>query len=119
MDKLILLLSLLGALFGCDGGRDDVVHRVVVAGHDVMLSRTSIRGDEVQLDCVRGASGACHYVLLPRGCATVAACGHHATRYDVAAGASRRITQPRGFRLCVITRPGDPPQCSASDRLGG
>ena len=119
MDKLIVLLSLLGALFGCNGGRDEVVHRIVVSGHDVLLSRTSVRDGQARLDCLRSDSGACHYSLLPRGCDVETACADRVSRYDVAAGASQRIRGARGFRLCVVARTGDEPQCSTTDRLGG
>jgi hypothetical protein len=119
MDKLIVFFSLLGALFGFDGGRDEVVHRIVVSGHDVLLSRASMRDGHARLDCLRSATGACHYVLLPTGCATEAACAARARRYDVAAGGTHRIEGTRGLRLCVIGRPGDAPQCTAAHRLGG
>jgi hypothetical protein len=119
MDKLIVLIGLLGALFGCDGGRDEVVHRIVVSGHDVLLSRASMREGQARLDCLRSDSGACHYVLLPHGCVAEAACAGRARRYDVAAGASRRVAGARGLRLCVIGQAGTAPQCTSSDRLGG
>ncbi|WP_133478909.1 hypothetical protein [Cognatilysobacter segetis] len=119
MDKLIVILSLLGALFGCDGGRDEVVHRIVVSGQDVLLSRASMRDGQARLDCLRSDSGACHSSLLPRGCEVDTACAGRVARYDVAAGASQHIRGARGFRLCVVARAGDEPQCSTTDRLGG
>ena len=119
MDKLFVLLSLLGALFGCDGGRDEVVHRIVVSGHDVLLSRASVREGEARLDCLRSASGACHYTVLPQGCPGEAACAGRVGRYDVRAGASRQLKGVDGMRLCVTARAGEAPQCTANDRLGG
>ena len=119
MDKLFVLLSLLGALFGCDGGRDEVVHRIVVSGHDVLLSRASVRDGEARLDCLRSASGTCHYTVLPHGCTSEATCAGQVGRYDVRAGASRKLQGVDGMRLCVTARADEAPQCSATDRLGG
>jgi hypothetical protein len=119
MDKLIVLIALLGALFGCDGGRDEVVHRIVVSGHDVLLSRASVRDGQARLDCLRSDSGSCHYLVLPRRCQPDAACAQRAARYDVAAGASQRVAGLRGFRLCVVTGAGAPPQCTSTDDIGG
>jgi hypothetical protein len=119
MDKLIVLVALLGALFGCNGGRDEVVHRVVVSGKDVLLSRASLQRDQARLDCLRSASGACHYTLLPRGCASPRACPGKDARYDVAEGASRRIGRVHDARLCVVAREGDPPQCASTAGAGG
>ena len=119
MDKLLILVSLLGALFGCDGGRDEVVHRIVVSGHDVLLSRASVRDGQARLDCLRSDSGSCHYLVLPRGCDAGSACAERGAKYDVAAGASRRVAGLRGVRLCVVGRTGEPLQCTTTDRLGG
>ena len=119
MDKLIVLVSLLAALFGCDGGRDEVIHRIVVSGHDVLLSRASLHDGQARLDCLHSASGACHYTVLPQGCDVGTACASRAARYDVTAGTSRAVPGVRAVRLCVVARPGDPPQCTGTDRLGG
>jgi hypothetical protein len=119
MDKLIVLVALLGSLFGCNGGRDEVVHRIVVSGHDVLLSRASLRDGQARLDCLRSDSGRCHYVELPRGCEADAPCSAGATRYDVAAGASRQVVGLRGVRLCVAGGAKAVPQCTATDGLGG
>jgi hypothetical protein len=119
MDKLIVLIALLGSLFGCDGGRDEVVHRIVVSGHDVLLSRASLRDGKARLDCLRSDSGRCHYIVLPRGCDADAPCSARATRYDVPAGASRRVAGLRGIRLCVAGGAQDAPQCTSTDGLGG
>ena len=119
MDKLFVLFSLLGALFGCDGGRDEVVHRIVVSGHDVLLSRASLHAGQARLDCLRSDSGSCHYLVLPRGCDAASSCNGRTLKYDVAAGGSRRIAALHGARLCVVTGNDGPPQCTATDGLDG
>ena len=110
---------MLSALFGCDGGRDEVVHRIVVSGHDVLLSRASVRDGQARQDCLHSDSGTCHYLVLPRGCKADAPCATQAARYDVPAGASRRVGGLHAVQLCVIGSAGHAPQCTASDRLGG
>ena len=119
MDKLLALFALLSSLLGCDGGRDTVVHRVTDAGVDLLLSRATIEDGSTRFDCVRSASGACHYVVLPTGCAAPERCPAASRRFDLAAGGSRRIAGLQAFRLCVGGGARiDASQCTASDRLG-
>ena len=63
MDKLIVLVALLGALFGCNGGRDEVVHRVVVSGKDVLLSRASMQDGVLRMDHAAPAFDVRDFVL--------------------------------------------------------
>jgi hypothetical protein len=117
MDKFFALFAFLASLIGCDGGRDTVVHRIAGAGSDVLFSRATVQDGVARFDCVRSASGTCHYLVLPHGCMTGQPCASHADRYDVAAGDSRQVTGLHAFRLCVSTMSGDA-ACSASDSLG-
>lgn len=117
MDKLFALFAFLASLIGCDGGRDTVVHRIVGSGADVLFSRATVQDGVARFDCVRSASGTCHYLVLPRGCDVGQACATDADRYDVAAGDSRQVTGLHSFRVCVSPSNGDA-SCSASDTLG-
>lgn len=117
MDKLFALFAFLAALAGCDGGRDTLVHRIAGAGQDVLFSRASVQDGVARFECVRSASGTCHYTVLPPGCAPAAPCATGARRYDVVAGQARQVAGLHAFRLCVdvgrVTA-----TCSASDTLG-
>lgn len=118
MDKLLALFAFLASLIGCDGAGDTVVHRIAGAGADVLLSRASVQDGVARFECVRSASGACHYLVLPQGCATSRDCATRVRRYDVPAGHARQVAGLHAFRLCVdVARRGDA-ACSASDSLG-
>ncbi|GAB1596884.1 hypothetical protein [Lysobacter claricitrinus] len=118
MDKLLALFAFIASLAGWDGHRDTVVHRIVGAGADVMFSRATVQDGVARFDCVRSASGTCHYLVLPRGCPNEADCATRVRRYDVASGESRQVTGLHAFRLCVSASANGTPPCSASDTLG-
>ncbi|MGY4515075.1 hypothetical protein [Lysobacter sp. HA18] len=117
MDKLFALLAFVASLLGWNGGRDTVVHRIVGSGADALFSRASVQDGVARFDCVRSASGACHYLVLPSGCAAEQDCTTRVRRYDVAAGESRQVTGLHSFRLCV-SGAAVGTACSASDSLG-
>ena len=116
MDKLFALLAFLASLAGCEGARDTLVHRVVDDGTDLLFSRAAVQDGVARLECVRSASGTCHYLLLPRVCATAPACRHDARRFVVAQGESRQVTGLTAFRLCVSGDGRDAPaaQCATT-----
>lgn len=117
MDKLLALFAFLASLIGFDGGRDTVVHRVVGAGSEVLLSRASVQDGVARFDCVRSSSGTCHYLVLPRGCPVEDDCASRTRRYDIAAGGSRQVAGLHAFRLCVSATVGNA-SCTESDSLG-
>ncbi|HUH89045.1 MAG TPA: hypothetical protein VLZ76_00075, partial [Lysobacter sp.] len=86
------------------------VTRTTVDGTDTLYSQTTTRAGVARFDCLRSASGTCHYTVIPRNCppALVALnrqrghCGPKAIeRFTIAKGESRQITGLQDFRLCV------------------
>lgn len=117
MDKLFAILAFLASLAGCDPGRDTIVHRVVDDGRALLWSRATVEAGVARFECIRSASGECHYLVLPRHCARDARC--EGRRYDVAAGQARQVAGLNAFRLCVSGEATvAPTQCTASDGLG-
>ena len=119
MDKLFALLTFLASLLGCDGARDTIVHRVVSDGSDLLFSRASVQDGVARLDCVRSDSGRCHYLVLPRDCTSMAACGNDARHFVVAQGESRQVAGLTSFRLCVGSddRAAPPTQCAVTSAM--
>ena len=110
MHYLIAVIYFVLALFGFDGhGNHTLVTRAVVAGVDVLYSKTQTIANVADITCLRSASGQCHYRLLVRDCAarqpgaTVAsACIDPVRKFALAAGTSRAIAGlPASFTLCV------------------
>lgn len=111
MDKLIALCCFVLSLFGCDVGGSTFVHRTSANGSDVLYSKAHVQAGVARFECVRSASGQCHYAVYPRDCAQPAAtgagpqasrCGAEAKqRFAIAAGESRQFAGLRDFRLCV------------------
>ena len=119
MDKLLALFAFLASLVGCDGGRDTVVNRIADAGTDVLLSRATVQDGVARFECVRSASGACHYILLPSRCAPESSCAACARRFDVAAGNARQVAGLHAFRLCVDTAASGGGDCGGSTAVLG
>lgn len=119
MDKLFALLAFLASLVGCDGARDTIVHRVVSDGTDLLFSRASVQDGVTRLDCVRSASGRCHYLVLPRDCTSISACDGDARRFVVPQGDTRQVTGLTAFRLCVESddRVAPPTQCAVTSAV--
>ena len=110
MSKLITLFYLLLSLYGCDVGGSTFVHRVQRDGVDTLHSRVIAQPGLARFECLRSASGQCHYTVLPRPCAATAdAAGQRAVncrsappeRFAIADGDSRQIARLRRFRVCV------------------
>ncbi len=108
--KLSALFYFVLSLFGCDVGRSTFVDRVIVDGGQALYSKATVEAGVAHFECVRSASGHCHYTLFPRDCeAAPAAANRRASacesapieRFVVANGDSRQITGLGDFRLCV------------------
>lgn len=92
MNILIALCCFVLSLFRCDGGAIPFVHRAGADDGDTLYSVAYVQVGGVRIECVRGASGQCHYTLYPRGCAPAA---HDGVRGPPN---GRRAAIPRPFR---------------------
>lgn len=120
--KFLALIYFVLSLFGCDIGNSSYVTRTTVDGTDTLYSQTTTRAGVARFECLRSASGACHYTVFPRDCAPTsgpaeARSGSCASepieRFAVARGESRQITGLTGFDLCVSAK--DAPAGKACD----
>ena len=68
MRNLIATLYFLLSLLGCDDGGTTYAARATVDGQDVVYGKASVRAGIVRFECVRSASGRCHYTVFPREC---------------------------------------------------
>jgi hypothetical protein len=96
------------SLFGCDTGGSTFVDRVTVDGADALYSKAIVESGVARFECVRSASGACHYTVYPPACSArgqMGTPGHDCTkpieRFAVARGDSRQVTGLPRFRVCV------------------
>lgn len=108
MAFVYFLLGLVGAI---DGAGTTLVARDTSNGVETLLSKTSIETGKVRFECVRSASGHCHYALFTGTCTTSAGsarCVHRpAGSFDLPVGKVReRADLPADFRLCVSHRDG-------------
>ncbi|UNK48281.1 hypothetical protein MNR01_10900 [Lysobacter sp. S4-A87] len=86
-----------------------LVARSTDNGVETLLSKTSIETGKVRFECMRSATGHCHYALFTGTCTTSAAGAHCVHRpagtFDVQVGQVRdRSDLPADFRLCVSHR---------------
>lgn len=131
MHKLIAIVSFALSLYGCDIGGSTYVHRSSADGSDVLYSKVVARPGLARFECLRSASGQCHYTLYPRGCATPSAPAEGAKpqqeapciprpveRFALASGQSRQVPALSAFRMCVSTEPeAEIPGCEAPDPI--
>lgn len=110
MDKLTALLYFILSLLGFDNGGSTLVHRTSADGADTLHSRTTVQAGVARFECLRSASGRCHYLVLPRECATrpgsaaTAGCASRPVEpFALDDGDSRQIAGLQDFRLCVTT----------------
>lgn len=108
MRNFIALVYFLLALVGCDGwGDSTIVMRSAIDGDYLIYSKTRIAADVAKFECIKSASGNCHYLLFRGDCRT-----HGETRdacmdapfeqFALAAGTTREIVGlPSKFRQCV------------------
>jgi hypothetical protein len=110
VNNFIALCSFVLALLGVDLGASTQVHRAVADGIDTLYSRTTVEAGVARFECLRSASGQCHYAVLASGCASgpdATECATAVDRFTVASGHSRQIPGLRRFDLCVGTEPGE------------
>jgi hypothetical protein len=110
MDKLTALLYFMLSLLGFDTGGNTLVHRTSVDGADTLHSRATVQAGVARFECLRSASGRCHYLVLPRDCMsspasqdTTGCASRPVERFTLDDGDSRQITGLQNFRLCVST----------------
>lgn len=119
MRNLTAAIYFVLSLFGCDGGGRTIVTQSSVDGADALYSRTQVRTDIARFECIRSASGHCHYTVFPRECVAAepgtkqeakqkqpeqdkaTACAK-AERFALPVGASREVVgMAPQFDLCV------------------
>lgn len=110
MNKLIAIVSFALSLYGCDVGGNTSVQQRSVDGEAVLHSRVVARPGVARFECLRSASGHCHFTIHDRDCggATGAASGEACAgsaveRFALASGHSRRLVKFRDFDSCVST----------------
>jgi hypothetical protein len=117
--KLTALCYFLLSLFGLDVGDARYVHQTSADGADVLYSRADVHAGVARFECVRSASGRCHYLVFAAGCDPSAGCRERPLqRFSVDAGGSRQLAGLAGFHLCVAARAADlGPACAAPAAL--
>ncbi|MDQ3206740.1 MAG: hypothetical protein M3Q40_09630 [Pseudomonadota bacterium] len=124
MNRLIAMCSFLLSLYGCDVGQSTFVHRTRMDGADILHSRVVAHAGHTRFECLRSASGQCHFTVLPGDCMSAAA---RATspiercvmrppeRFSVAGGQARKVPGTVVGRVCVSvdTTTADP-HCDAT-----
>jgi hypothetical protein len=110
MRNLIATLYFLLSLLGCDGGGTTLASRATVDGEDVVYGKARIQAGIVRFECVRSASGECHYTVFPRDCrrdpspaSPPRACAPlPPEHFSLKAGTSREVVgMSPAFDLCV------------------
>lgn len=131
MNKLIALCYFVLSLYGCDVGGSTFVHRTIVDGNDTLYSKVVAQPGVARFECVRSASGQCHYTLFARDCAPAAGstpgstgkrsdrCGSEPVeRFAIATGGSRQIPALPRFHVCVSVEAGAPgPDCEVPEAM--
>ena len=115
MTKLLTLCYFLLSLYGCDVAGSTWVHRASSNGSDILHSKVVAQPGVARFECLRSASGQCHYTLFPRTCAATAKrvpdsdCpSEPIAQFSIANGDSRLMPGLQRFRLCVSARDGAP-----------
>jgi hypothetical protein len=113
MSKIAALCYFVLSLYGCDIGTQNYVNRTTADGREALHSRATVQAGVARFECVRSASGRCHYAVFDRddcvaapreGRAAPAGCvAEPVERFALAAGDSRHVPGLTGFRLCVGT----------------
>ncbi|HEY5804690.1 MAG TPA: hypothetical protein VIT90_13445 [Lysobacter sp.] len=111
MAFVYFVLSLFGWI---DGPGNTLVARSSENGVETLLSQTRVASGNVRFECLRSASGHCHYVVFAGRCASSAPAAdgrctqQPAGTFDVRVGQTReRSDLPADFRLCVSHRDGE------------
>jgi len=125
MTKLLSLCYFLLSLYGCDVAGSTYVHRDSSNGTDILHSKVVAQPGVARFECLRSASGQCHYTLFPRRCAPAAAgepvgeCPPEPiAHFSIANGDTRLMPGLQRFRLCVSASDGAPdPGCDAGEPI--
>lgn len=116
MNKLIALCYFVLSLYGCDVGGNTLVYRTQTNGADMVYGKVVTQAGVARFECVRSASGVCHYSLFARDCAPArgprAAPGgkdclsRPIESFAIANGDRRLIPGLQPFRVCVSAQDG-------------
>jgi hypothetical protein len=110
MRNIILLLSILASLAGCElNSRGDTTVRTVEDGARVEKSRTRTWDDRARFECLASTTGPCIYTVYQSDCdleapADLAARCHVRTiaQFSLAAGERKEFkAMPTDFRWCL------------------
>jgi hypothetical protein len=103
MDRLTALLYFVLSLLGFEFGGSTHVHRLHADGGDTLHSRATVQAGVTRFECLRSASGRCHYLVLPRDCmpGATGCASHPVGRFALDDGESRQIAGLQHFHLCV------------------
>jgi hypothetical protein len=113
MNTFLAIVYFLLSLVGLDVGSSTFVDRSSRDGATTLESRAQVASGVARFECVRSASGQCHYTVFPQRCATArrplawpaTRCpGKAVERFAVASGASHEVAGLTGFGLCVSSR---------------
>jgi hypothetical protein len=123
METLIALICFALSLVGCDIGGTHFIERSNRDGVDLLYSRVDARPGMARFQCLRSASGQCHYTLFPRECADGVPAATHGPadclthpirRFAVAAGGERELDGLPAFKPCVAQQAAIPaPDCTS------
>ena len=69
LDKPIAIALFALSLYGCGPDARTHMDRVWRGDADIVHSAATAHAGRMRLECVRSASGACHYIARPPGCA--------------------------------------------------
>lgn len=113
MNTFLAIVYFLLSLVGLDLGSSTIVDRSSRDGATTLESRAQVASGVARFECVRSASGQCHYTVFPDKCAgsrrTLAwpatrCADDRVERFAVASGASHEVAGLAGFHLCVSSR---------------
>lgn len=112
MNTLLALCAFVLSLVGVDFGGGTFVHHLRQGDAEILYSRVVVQAGVGHFECLRSASGRCHYTVYPRGCGNPAACGlHPLKRFTLDSGNSRQVPGLAHVHLCVGTG-GPAPLCA-------
>jgi hypothetical protein len=123
MDTLLAIVVFALSLFGIDIGSHTRIDRIRSNGMDVLYSKVIEQPTITRFECVRSASGQCHYTVYAPDCAAtgqpanarMAGCAS-IHRFTLARGDARQMTARRGLRVCVSAEAiGAAPDCDAPE----
>jgi hypothetical protein len=95
-----------------DVGGTTYVTRTTSNGATTLESRAEVKSGVARFECIRSASGHCHYTVMPAECARtrvrapwpVDPCpAQDVRRFALVAGDARSVAGLSAFRLCVDT----------------